>query len=106
MERLTKWNEYGNADIIALSDIMPELYAELSFLETNPLTDASNRLAAYEDTEMTPNEILQIKKDYRSLQERLNQNNKLLNKALGRPCRSCDYGNVYCSPIGYCPFYD
>ena len=68
--------------------------------------DVIDRLAAYEDTEMTPNEILQIKKDYRSLQERLNQNNKLLNKALGRPCRSCDYGNVYCSPIGYCPFYD
>ena len=37
----------GNADIIALSEVMPELYAELSFSETNALTNALNRLAAY-----------------------------------------------------------
>ena len=37
MERLTEWDEYGNADIIALSDVMPEIYAELSFDETNVL---------------------------------------------------------------------
>lgn len=49
MERLTEWDEYGNADIIALSDVMPEIYAELSFSETNDLTDALNCLAAYED---------------------------------------------------------
>ncbi len=57
MERLTQRDEYGNADIIAISDMMPELYAELSFSETNALTDALNRLAAYEDSEMTPAEI-------------------------------------------------
>ncbi len=51
MYRLTEIDEYGNADIIALSDVMPELYAELSFSEVNALTDALNRLAAYEDAE-------------------------------------------------------
>lgn len=49
MERLTEWDEFGNADIIALSDMMPEIYAELSFSETNALTEALNRLAKYED---------------------------------------------------------
>ena len=57
MERLTERDEFGNADIIALSDVMPELYAELSFSETNALTDALNRLAAYEDTGLEPEEI-------------------------------------------------
>jgi len=51
MERLTERDEFGNADIIALSDVMPELYAELSFSETNALTDALNKLADYEDAE-------------------------------------------------------
>lgn len=54
MKRLTERDEYGNADIVALSEVMPELYAELSFLETNALTDALNRLAAYEDTGLDP----------------------------------------------------
>ena len=49
MERLTEWGEFGNADIIALSDMMPEIYAELSFSETCALTEALNRLAQYED---------------------------------------------------------
>lgn len=57
MERLTEWDEYGNADIIALSDVMPEIYAELSFSETNDLTDVLNRLAAYEDTGLEPEEV-------------------------------------------------
>lgn len=57
MDRLTERDEYGNADIIALSDVMPELYAELSFSETNALTAALNRLAAYEDTGLSPEEI-------------------------------------------------
>ena len=63
MDRLTERDEYGNADIIALSDIMPELYEELSFSETNALTEALNRLAAYEDTGITPTEIEQLKAD-------------------------------------------
>lgn len=57
MKRLTERDEFGNADIIALSDMMPEIYAELSFGETNALTNALNRLAAYEDTGLTPEEI-------------------------------------------------
>lgn len=48
-DRLTQWDEYGNADIIALSDMMPEIYAELSYSETNALTDVLNKLAELED---------------------------------------------------------
>ena len=50
-QRLTERDEYGNADIIALSDVMPEIYAGLSFSETNALMDALNKLADYEDRE-------------------------------------------------------
>lgn len=57
MERLTQKDEYGNADIIAISDIMPEIYAGLSFSEANALTEALNRLASYEDTGLTPEEF-------------------------------------------------
>lgn len=62
MYRLTDRDEYGNADIIALSDIMPEIYAGLSFSETNALTDALNRLAAYEDTGLTPEEVKRLQR--------------------------------------------
>lgn len=64
MDRLTERDEYGNADIIALSDVMPELYAELSFSETNALTDTLNRLAAYEDTGFTPADVVAMKTEY------------------------------------------
>lgn len=57
MNRLTQRDEYGNADIIALSDVMPEIYAGLSFSETNALTEVLNRLAEYEDTGFTPERI-------------------------------------------------
>ncbi len=60
MNRLTERDEYGNADIITLSDTMPEIYAGLSFSETNALTGALNLLAAYEDTGLTPKEILAL----------------------------------------------
>lgn len=60
MERLTEWDEFGNADIIALSDMMPEIYAELSFSETNALTEALNRLAKYEDTGLEPEDISRL----------------------------------------------
>ena len=62
VERLTEWDEYGNADIIALSDMMPEIYAELSFSETNDLTDVLNHLAAYEDTGLSPEEITDLRR--------------------------------------------
>lgn len=63
MDRLTEIDEYGNADIIALSDVMPELYAELSLSEANALTETLNRLAAYEDTGLTPEEIMKLKQN-------------------------------------------
>jgi len=50
-KRLTQRDEFGNANIIELDDIMPELYEGLSFSETNALTDALNKLADYEDEE-------------------------------------------------------
>lgn len=72
MERLTKKDEYGNADIIAISDIMPEIYAGLSFSETNALTKALNRLAAYEDTGLTPKEVKLIANVLREVGETYN----------------------------------
>lgn len=76
MDRLTQRDEFGNADIIALSEIMPEIYAELSFYETNALTAALNRLAAYEDTGLTPEEINRQKAEI----ERLKKQNDILSK--------------------------
>lgn len=64
MDRLTERDEYGNADIIALSDIMPEIYGGLSFSETNALTKALNRLAEYEETGLTPEEITVMKERF------------------------------------------
>ncbi len=69
MDRLTERDEFGNADIVALSDIMPEIYAGLSFSETNALTDALNRLANYEDTGLDPYEIATLIADNRRLHE-------------------------------------
>lgn len=72
MKRLTQWNEYGNADIIALSDTTPEAYvslgggagfAALSFSQANALTDALNRLATYEDTDLTPSDIKDLRNE-------------------------------------------
>ena len=51
MNRLTMYDEFGNADIIALADDMPAVYEGLSFSEMNALTKAINKLAAYEDSE-------------------------------------------------------
>lgn len=65
MNRLTEYDEYGNADIIALSDIMPELHAGLSFSETVALTNALNKLAAYEDTGLDPHEVVDLQFELR-----------------------------------------
>lgn len=56
MPRLTSRDEYGNAEIIALEDITPQLYEGLSFSETNALTAALNKLADYEDADEKENE--------------------------------------------------
>ena len=62
MKRLTERDEYGNAEIIALPYVMP-LHAGLSASEVNALTDALNRLAAYEDTGLEPEEIKELLND-------------------------------------------
>ena len=59
MERLTERDEYGNADIIGVHGVVLTGYlsAEERFLnaeELNLVTDALNRLAAYEDSGLTP----------------------------------------------------
>ena len=57
-ERLTERDEYGNADIIGVDSA--ELQLNLEFDELNRVTDALNRLAAYEDTGLTPEEVQKI----------------------------------------------
>ncbi len=69
MKRLTERDEFGNADIIALSDIMPDIYDGLSFSDTNALTDVLNRLADYEDTGLSPKEIAALIADNKRLHE-------------------------------------
>lgn len=49
--RLTERDEYGNAVLITLSDVMPKLYAGLSYKESILLIEALNKLADYEDAE-------------------------------------------------------
>jgi hypothetical protein len=55
MKRLTERDEYGNADIIGVDS--EELQLNLEFKEFNLVTDALNKLAAYEDIGLTPGEI-------------------------------------------------
>lgn len=57
MERLTERDEYGNADVRGVRMEIASL--ALTFTELNNLTNALNRLAAYEDTGFTPEEISQ-----------------------------------------------
>jgi len=51
--RLTIRDEFGNANVIGLDRSV--LYSQLTFGEMNLLTQALNRLAAYEDAEYLPN---------------------------------------------------
>lgn len=83
-KRLTERDEYGNADIIALSDTMPELYAGLSFSETNALTEALNRLADYEDTGFSPDEVHKILKNLSLVKFNAFAINELLQKIENR----------------------
>ena len=59
MERLTKRDEYGNADIIGVSS---DVQFNLEFDELNAVTAALNRLAAYEDTGLAPEDCAAYKK--------------------------------------------
>ena len=58
MERLTEWDEYGNADIIGVDSA--ELQGNLDFDEMNRVTEALNRLATYEDAGLTPEEVEEL----------------------------------------------
>ena len=49
MSRYTQRDEYGNADIIGVDSA--DLQLNLEFKKFNRVTDALNRLAAYEDAE-------------------------------------------------------
>ena len=49
MERLTQYDEFGNADIIGVDS--EELQINLDFAELNRVTNALNKLAEYEDLE-------------------------------------------------------
>lgn len=59
MERLTEYDEYGNTDIIGVDSANFTL--NLEFNEFNLVTDALNKLSAYEDTGLTPEEIRTLK---------------------------------------------
>lgn len=48
MDRLTERDEFGNADIIGVDS--QDLTEALDFDQLNLVTEALNRLAAYEDT--------------------------------------------------------
>lgn len=52
MKRLTERDEFGNADIIGVDSFA--LQGSLPFQEFNKVTAALNRLAAYEDTGLEP----------------------------------------------------
>lgn len=94
MERLTEYDEYGNADIIALSDIMPELYAGLSFSQTNALTNALNKLAAYENTGLDPHETANLRLDLKQSNARYDrlarQYTKFATTLVYEHCPHCD----------------
>ena len=54
-ERLTERDEYGNTDIVGVESA--DLQLNLEFDEFNKVTNALNRLAAYEDTGLAPEQI-------------------------------------------------
>ena len=59
IKRLTERDEYGNANIIGVDSA--ELQLNLEFDELNRVTNALNRLAGYEDSGLSPEEITVLK---------------------------------------------
>lgn len=55
MKRFTERDEFGNADIIGIDS--DDLSVNLNFKAFNKLTAALNRLAAYEDIGLTPEQV-------------------------------------------------
>jgi len=62
MDRYTKYDEYKNADIIGIDS--EDLQINLEYKDFNKVTNSLNRLAAYEDTGLTPEKITGLK-DYK-----------------------------------------
>lgn len=62
MKRLTERDEFGNADIVGVDS--EELQCNLDFEGLNRVTEALNRLAEYEDTGLTPEQIREMDKLY------------------------------------------
>lgn len=60
--RLTERDEYGNADIIGVDSA--DLQLNLSYGEFNRVTEALNKLAAYEDIGPTPEQLKEIDQLY------------------------------------------
>jgi len=59
VDRYTKYDEYKNADIIGIDS--KDLQINLEYKDFNKVTNALNRLAAYEDTGLEPDEIKALK---------------------------------------------
>lgn len=55
MKKLTKRDEYGNADIIGVETV--ELQCDLEYEQLNKVTKALNKLADYEETGLEPDDI-------------------------------------------------
>ena len=58
MDRLTERDEYGNADIIGVDS--EDLQLNLEFDSMNRVTAALNRLAEYEETGLTPEQVKKL----------------------------------------------
>jgi len=59
-ERLTERDEYGNTDIVGVESA--DLQLNLEFDEFNKVTNALNRLAAYEDSGLSPEQVQELAK--------------------------------------------
>lgn len=75
MGRLTERDEFGNADIIGVDS--SDLQLNLEFYELYRVTEALNRLAAYEDTGRKPNEIAALDYDVAMLKQSARHANQL-----------------------------
>lgn len=68
MKRMTEQDEFGNAGIIGVENA--ELQQNLSFDDFNRVTAALNRLAAYENTDIEPQDMV-MEMDYGDKKVRL-----------------------------------
>lgn len=66
MNRLTHRDEYGNAEIVGVDGTKLQL-PTLSFDEFNSVTESLNRLADYEDTNLTPEQLKKMLNDLKMI---------------------------------------